>query len=163
MCFSAGKRRQHTAAGMQRALRGVQQQLPWLVKTPDLSPIEHVWDMMKRELTLSPEPATTIAELRQRVQDALDNLSQDDIRHLKTTAERSDTPPNHCAHHVQQSFVMSIQLPAGLQCDRVQMAKLRRQVQDAWDNLSKDDIRSFMTVCMQEYTPTLPPEEATLY
>ena len=37
---------------------------------------------MKRELTLSPEPATTIPELRQRVQDALDNLSQDDIRHL---------------------------------------------------------------------------------
>ena len=27
--------------------------------------------MMKRELTLSPEPATTITELRQRVQDSL--------------------------------------------------------------------------------------------
>ena len=37
---------------------------------------------MKRDLTLSLEPATTIAELRQRVQDACDNLSQDDIRHL---------------------------------------------------------------------------------
>ena len=34
--------------------------------------------MMKRELTLSAEPATTIAEL----QDAWDNLSQDDIQHL---------------------------------------------------------------------------------
>ena len=32
--------------------------------------------------TLSPEPATTIAELRQRVQDFWDSLSQDDIRHL---------------------------------------------------------------------------------
>ena len=30
----------------------------------------------------SPEPATVIAELRQRVQDVCDNLSQDDIRHL---------------------------------------------------------------------------------
>ena len=108
---------------------------------PDFSPIEHVWNMMNRKLTISPEPATTIAELRQRVQDALDNQSQDDIRHLKTTAESSDTPPKHCAHHVQQSFVMSIQLPAGLQCDRVQMAKLRQQVQDSWDNLSQDDIR----------------------
>ena len=46
-----------------RALCGVQQ-LSWPARTPDLSPIEHVWDMMKRELTLSPEPATTIAELR---------------------------------------------------------------------------------------------------
>ena len=37
---------------------------------------------MKRELTLSPEPASIIAELRQRVQDDWDNLSQDDIRHI---------------------------------------------------------------------------------
>ena len=38
--------------------------------------------MMRRELTLSPEPVTTMAELRQQVQDAWDNLSQDGIRHL---------------------------------------------------------------------------------
>ena len=38
--------------------------------------------MMKRELSLSPEPVTTIVELRQWMQDAWDNLSQDDIRHL---------------------------------------------------------------------------------
>ena len=36
---------------------------------------------------------------------------------------------------------MSIQLPTGLQCYSVQMAKLRQQVQDAWDNLPQDDIR----------------------
>ena len=39
-------------------------------------------DLMKRELILSPEPARTIAEFGQRVQDAWDHLSQDDIRHL---------------------------------------------------------------------------------
>ena len=38
--------------------------------------------MMKLELTLSPEPATTIAKLRHQVQDAWDNLLQDDILHL---------------------------------------------------------------------------------
>ena len=69
------------AAAMQHALHDVQQ-LPWTEKSPDLSPIEHVWDMMKWELTLSPEPATTIAELQQWVKDAWDNLSQDDIWHL---------------------------------------------------------------------------------
>ena len=37
---------------------------------------------MKWELTLSPEPSTPIAELRQRVQEAWDSLSQDDFRHL---------------------------------------------------------------------------------
>ena len=37
---------------------------------------------MKLELTLSPEPDTTIDKLKQWVQDAWNNLSQDDIRHL---------------------------------------------------------------------------------
>ena len=53
----------HMAAAMQHALYGVQ--LPWPARSPDLSPIEHVWDTMKRELTLSPEPVTIIAELQQ--------------------------------------------------------------------------------------------------
>ena len=71
----------HMAAAMQHALHGVQQ-LPWPARSPDISPIEHVWDMMNLKLILSPDPATTIAELRQLVQDAWDNQSQDDIRHL---------------------------------------------------------------------------------
>ena len=68
----------YTVAAKQRGV----QQLLWSAKIPDLLPTEHVWDLMKLELTLSPEPATTIAELRQRVQDTWHNLSQDDIRHL---------------------------------------------------------------------------------
>ena len=88
------------AAAMQRVLRGVQQ-LPGPARFPDYSLIEHVWGMMNWELTLSPESATTIAELR-------------------------------------------------------------RLVQDAWDNLSQDDIGTFMNVCMREYTPALPPQGGTL-
>ena len=41
--------------------------------------------MMKREHMLSLEPPTTIAELRQRVQDVWGNLSQVDIRHARYT------------------------------------------------------------------------------
>ena len=59
----------------------------------------------------------------------------------QTTAESSDILPIHCAQNVQQSINMCIHLPAGLQCDLVQMAELRQQVQDAWDNLLQDDIR----------------------
>ena len=59
----------------------------------------------------------------------------------QTTAESSDTPPIHCAQHVQQSVDMSIRLHAELQCDPVQMAELRQKVLDAWDNLSQDNIR----------------------
>ena len=38
--------------------------------------------MIKLENTISPEPATTTAELQQRLQDAWVNLLQDDIQHL---------------------------------------------------------------------------------
>ena len=57
--FQQDKARLHTAAATQRALRGVQQ-LHWPTTSPDLTPVEHMWDMMKRDLTLSPEPATII-------------------------------------------------------------------------------------------------------
>ena len=80
-CDVIFSRTAHVAA-TQGALRGVQ--LPWPARSPDLSPIEHVavWDMMMRELTLSSKLATTFAKLRERVQDAWENLAQDDIRYL---------------------------------------------------------------------------------
>ena len=46
--------------------------------------------------------------------------------------ESSDTPQIHCAQHVQQSVDMSIQLPAGLQCDPVQMAEVLRTFQQVY-------------------------------
>ena len=58
--FQQDNARPHSAAATQRALRGVQQLLR-PARSPDLSPFESVWHMMKWELTLSPEPATTIA------------------------------------------------------------------------------------------------------
>ena len=67
--------RPHTAAKTQRALRCVQ--LPCSV--------EHVRGRMKRELTLSPVPATTIAELRQRVKYSWESLSQDEVCMRKYT------------------------------------------------------------------------------
>ena len=56
--FQADNARPHAGATTQRALHGVKQ-LPWPARSPDFSPIEHVWDMIKEE-TLSPEPATII-------------------------------------------------------------------------------------------------------
>ena len=51
---------------------------------------------------------------------------------VQTTAESSDIPPIHYSQHVQQSVGMSIQLPAGLQCDPVQMAEIVQLVDGAW-------------------------------
>ena len=81
----------HTAPTTQRALCGVQQ-LPWPARTPDFSPIEHVWDMMKRELTLSLEPAKTIAEFRQRMQDAWRNILRMSFGSFRTVCMLEYTP-----------------------------------------------------------------------
>ena len=45
----------------------------------------------------------------------------------RITAESSDTQPIHCTQHVQQSVNISIQLPADIQCDPVQMAEVVQQ------------------------------------
>ena len=45
----------------------------------------------------------------------------------QTIAESNDIPAIHCAQLVQQSIDMSIQLPAGLQCDPVQMNEVVQQ------------------------------------
>ena len=46
------------------------QQLPWPARSPDLLPIDYEWDMMKWDIILSSEPATTITELRYQMQKA---------------------------------------------------------------------------------------------
>ena len=57
----------------------------------------------------------------------IQNLVKGCEKFPQITAESSDTPPIHCAQHVQQSVDMSIQLPAGLQCDLVQMVEIVQQ------------------------------------
>ena len=37
--------------------------LPWPAVSPDLSPIEHVWDEMKRRLRHLPNRSVTLAEM----------------------------------------------------------------------------------------------------
>lgn len=56
--------------------------LPWPPRSPDLSPIEHVWDMMGRRLRNLPNPPLTLEALRHQVQVAWDAISQEDIDHL---------------------------------------------------------------------------------
>jgi hypothetical protein len=56
--------------------------LPWPPRSPDLSPIEHVWDLMGQRLTNLHNPPLTLAALRHEIQVAWDSVPQDEINHL---------------------------------------------------------------------------------
>ncbi|UYV83546.1 K02A2.6-like [Cordylochernes scorpioides] len=72
--------RPHTARISQQALQDVQM-LPWPPYSPDLSPIEHVWDIIGRRLHALPQPRSE-DELWQMVEGEWRAIPQDAIRTL---------------------------------------------------------------------------------
>ncbi|GBO25194.1 Transposable element Tc1 transposase [Araneus ventricosus] len=76
--------RPHTAVVTQHVLQSVDM-LPWTARLPDLSPIEHVWDIIERQLQCHPQPALTVPKLTDHLQQAWNSIPQTDIRHLYDT------------------------------------------------------------------------------
>ncbi|CAH1957897.1 unnamed protein product [Acanthoscelides obtectus] len=56
--------------------------LTWPPRSPDLSPIEHVWDMMGRRLLNLQRPPQTLEALREELMVAWNEIPQEDIDHL---------------------------------------------------------------------------------
>ncbi|UYV73127.1 Transposase [Cordylochernes scorpioides] len=91
--------RPHTARISQQALQDVQM-LPWPPYSPDLSPIEHVWDIIGRRLHALPQPRSE-DELWQMVEREWRAIPQDVIRTLidslprrvAACIARSEMPP----------------------------------------------------------------------
>ncbi|GFX11481.1 transposable element Tc1 transposase [Trichonephila clavipes] len=67
----------HAAIAAQDFLRHFQT-LAWPVRFPDLSPVEHVWDQLKRQMPL----CHSVHDLELAVQDLWAHLPQDNIRCL---------------------------------------------------------------------------------
>ncbi|GBO43214.1 hypothetical protein AVEN_256993-1 [Araneus ventricosus] len=86
--------RPHTSRVTQDFLRHVQT-LPWPSRSPDLSPIEHVWDQLKRQMPL----CHSVHDLEVAVQDVWVHLPQDNIRRLSTQCR------NVLRHVLQQEVV----------------------------------------------------------
>ncbi|UYV75724.1 hypothetical protein LAZ67_13001148 [Cordylochernes scorpioides] len=78
--YQQGNARPHTARISQQALQDVQM-LPWPPYSPDLSPIEHVWDIIGRRLHVLPQPRSE-DELWQMVEREWRAIPQDAIRTL---------------------------------------------------------------------------------
>jgi hypothetical protein len=56
--------------------------LPWPPRSPDLSPIEHVWDMIGQRLKNLARRPQTIQQLRHEIQVIWDALPQEEIDNL---------------------------------------------------------------------------------
>ncbi|UYV80175.1 hypothetical protein LAZ67_18001887 [Cordylochernes scorpioides] len=78
--YQQNNARPHTARISQQALQDVQM-LPWPPYSPDLSPIEHVWDIIGRRLHALPQPRSE-DELWQMVEREWRAIPQDAIRTL---------------------------------------------------------------------------------
>ncbi|GFU56069.1 DDE_3 domain-containing protein [Trichonephila clavipes] len=75
--FQQDNARQHTASVAQDILRHFQT-LPWPASSPDLSPVEHVWDRLIRQMP----SCHTVHDLELAVQDLWAHMPQDNIRCL---------------------------------------------------------------------------------
>ncbi|GFY16336.1 DDE_3 domain-containing protein [Trichonephila clavipes] len=75
--FQQDNARPHTARVAQDFLRHFQT-LPWPACSPDVSPVEHVWDQLKRQMPL----CHSVHNLELAVQDLFAHLPQDNIRSL---------------------------------------------------------------------------------
>ncbi|GFU47570.1 DDE_3 domain-containing protein [Trichonephila clavipes] len=75
--FQEDNARPHTASVAQDFLRHFQV-LPWPTRSPDLSPVENMWDQLKRQMP----SCHTVHDLELTVQDLWAHLPQDNIRCL---------------------------------------------------------------------------------
>lgn len=71
----------HTAASTRRLLqRHNIRLLPWCAKSPDLNPIEHVWDELNRRIRRLPQPPRTLRQLEVALVNEWNNITQAEIR-----------------------------------------------------------------------------------
>ncbi|GFV48246.1 transposable element Tcb1 transposase [Trichonephila clavipes] len=60
----------------------------WPAFSPDLNPIEHVWDMLDRRIASRQPPSTCLSELRRALLDEWCNIPQDQIDNLILSMSR---------------------------------------------------------------------------
>lgn len=81
--FMHDNARPHTARIVQEYLAdtGISV-MNWPARSPDLNPIEHVWDHMKRQVRAEVNPPQTLLQLKQSLDRIWRNIDQDFIRNL---------------------------------------------------------------------------------
>lgn len=73
----------HTARSVAQYLDEVGiQVLPWPARSPDLNPIEHIWDNLKRRTRARVPAPTTLGELKTAAVEEWHNIAQSDIQDI---------------------------------------------------------------------------------
>lgn len=73
----------HTARSVTQYLDEVGiQVLPWPARSPDLNPIEHIWDNLKRRVRARVPAPTTLGELKTAAVEEWHNIPQSDIQDI---------------------------------------------------------------------------------
>lgn len=89
LLFQQDNARPHTARlTMDFLNRQNIQLLPWPSRSPDLSPIEHLWDHLGRQLRRRAQPPTTIPQLEQALREEWQRIPNDVIRRLTFSMRR---------------------------------------------------------------------------
>ena len=60
----------------------------WLSKSPDLNPIEHLWDNLDRRVRRRPNPPNSVNDLRAALLEEWNNIPQADINRLVLSMRR---------------------------------------------------------------------------
>lgn len=78
--------RPHAARSVETFLTQVGvQKLQWPARSPDLNPIEHVWDMLKRRVKNGPNAAQTLSELKTALTSTWREIPQADMKKVVET------------------------------------------------------------------------------
>ncbi|PZC84811.1 hypothetical protein B5X24_HaOG203801 [Helicoverpa armigera] len=65
------------------------QKLDWPARNPAMNPIEHVWNMLKRQVQASRNPPRTLSELKTALVPAWEEISQVEIKNIiQSTLDR---------------------------------------------------------------------------
>ncbi|GFS95602.1 transposable element Tcb1 transposase [Trichonephila clavipes] len=87
--FQQGNARPHVARKVQRFFVNHQiELLPWMARSPDLSPIENIWSMVAQRLTHITPSATTPDQLWQHVEAAWSAVPEEYIQSLSESMPR---------------------------------------------------------------------------
>ncbi len=66
--------------------------LKWTPKSPDLNPIEHLWDMVEREIRIMDVQLTNLQQLRDAIMSIWTKISEERFQHIVESMPRRIKP-----------------------------------------------------------------------